>query len=447
MKKFLLTLSLLLSATTIPLFSGVFTYTPNQNPAVQIGSFPSFDMKGMIMQTILQSPSFEEERANIKKFLGISANGTINQTYQTIVAMIHNAPSDLPGLIETIEALEKALMHYIHTQNYVLAFENKWLNICVTGVRWSWINPINWIRPSNWYSDNSPALQACMQELLSLAAIAERHSSVISFRMKTKAESYLHWRKHLSTAIATYFAANLIARGWHNSSLKMLKNGGLSNTGKILNQSGKDIEDFTNYTCNTTSIVANKINNFITPVVNLILYGDQANESVEKSECLNNSETPSSSKEDTLTNLDSFTPTTTNYQANTSIKPTNSNDSTAFSYPKEDTSTTIVKETIDCDTSHIETETKNFSNNSEGFLNPKENKEIPINIPIDRINDTAASTTNNKSLYQKFQTYNAKLYKALLEKQANENNTEKTVHDLINNQVEDCSSTDFKKKF
>jgi len=270
MKKFFLALSMLLCATASTLLS-MSIYTPASG-VIQLGGLPSFDPNGTIMKTILHDPNFEEERTIIKKFLNTT---TINQNYQSIIAAIYNAPANMPGALESLEAFERAIMNYVHSENYIILLENKWLNIFVTGIRWSWVNPKCWLMPSYWVSDNSKVLEQCMQELSNLSKIAEKFSIVTSTRMKATVESYLNWRRNIAIFIGTCLTTNLIYNGWNKSTLKMLKNGGISNLNKVIVQTGKDIYDFTNYSSNTIYKGTVILKNWVQPIINVIVYGDQ----------------------------------------------------------------------------------------------------------------------------------------------------------------------------
>lgn len=271
MKKFIFAIGLLLCATA-SLFSAV--HVP---AAPWIGDnmpIANPNQRGTIMQIITNNPDFAQECAAIRTFLNIPNNGAINQTYQNIVTHVKNAPAYQPGALETLEAFEKAIMHHLHTQNYIIAFENKWLNIGITGIRWNWVNPSKWLQPSYWYSDNSPILQDCMQELLALATIADNHSIITATRMRAIVESYLHWRRNIAAAIGVYLTANLVHNGWQKSSLKMLKSGGFDNIGKVTNQAGKDIVDFVKYSAEKISSTPKIIGGYVQPIINTILHGD-----------------------------------------------------------------------------------------------------------------------------------------------------------------------------
>jgi hypothetical protein len=270
MKKLILTLSLLLCAITSPILSMVI-HAPAPG-GIQLGGLPSFDPNGTIMKTILHDPNFEEERNAIKTFL---QSTTINQNYQAIISAINNAPANMPGALESLEAFERAIMNYIHSENYIFTIENKWLNVFVTGVRWNWINPKCWIQPSYWFSDNSRILEQCMQELSTISNIAKKYSIITSARMKATVESYLHWRRNIAILITAYFAGNLMHHGWKKSSLKMLKNGGLENLEKVAIQGSKDIANFTGYSLNAVYNGVNSLTKWIQPLTKFILHGDQ----------------------------------------------------------------------------------------------------------------------------------------------------------------------------
>jgi hypothetical protein len=273
MKKFIFTLGLLLCATTslfsavhIPAAAWIGDNMPIANP----------NQRGTIMQIILNNPDYEEERAAIRTFLNIQNNNQMqNISYQSIVTQLKNTPAYQAGALETIEAFERAIMHHLHTQNYITYIENKWINIFVTGIRWAWVNPTKWIRPSYWYSDNSLMLQQAMQELSTFATIADNHSIITGSRIRATVESYLHWRRNLTAAIAVYLAGNLAYNGWEKSSLKMLKNGGVKNIGKVIHRASKEIIDFTSYSSKKISTTAKSIGDSMLPLMKAILYGDE----------------------------------------------------------------------------------------------------------------------------------------------------------------------------
>src|SRR3990167_763819 len=127
MKKFLLTLSLLLSATTI-FFCETQQHTCAPGP-IQLGDTMYINMspannpqRGMIMNTLLLDPHFSEELKSIKIFLGIlNANGqlpagqtqerALTESYENIVTQIISSNTYRPGCIESLEAFERAIMN------------------------------------------------------------------------------------------------------------------------------------------------------------------------------------------------------------------------------------------------------------------------------------------------------------------------------------------------
>ncbi len=251
MKKLFLALFLLLSATTSSLLS--MQHIPATGLIELNGTT---EQPGIIFDIILNDISFQEERDTLINF----SQNLQNPTYQNIVTFIKNSTGRLEGGLKVLEAFERAIMHYIHQKNYITYFENKYLNIFVTGIRWNWVTPSEWI--CLWHKENSYMIHQCMKELSALADIAKKYSTISSARMKATADSYLNWRKNILIAISTYLVANgLLRRDKQKSPLTMLINGGLKNIPNTIGQVKDDIVDFTTAIGSCVMPIGNRIFN------------------------------------------------------------------------------------------------------------------------------------------------------------------------------------------
>lgn len=254
MKKLFLALFLLLNAATSSLLS--MQHIPATGLIELNGTATQ---PGIILDIILNDINFQEERDTLINF----SQNLQNPTYQNIVTLIKNYNGCLEGGLEILEAFERAIMYNIHQKNYITYIENKYLNIFITGIRWSWITPGEWTRC--WYKENSYMVHQCMKELSALADITKKYSTTSSARMKATVESYLNWRRNTLITISTYLLANgFLRRDTKKSPLTMLINGGLKNIPNTIDQVKDDIVDFT-----TT------IGNYIMPIGNRIFNGRQ----------------------------------------------------------------------------------------------------------------------------------------------------------------------------
>lgn len=247
------------------------TNEQDQSGGVSGGFSSVFSIEKVIMNTLLNDPLFKAERKTIKSFLKSSQ---INNDYRVLVDAINNSTPGDNNAIKSIHAIERAIMHCLKTQNYIVSFESKWANIAALGIKWSWVNPKAWINPMSWFTENDPMVKLCMNELDRLAKVSENHSVITSLRLKAKVDSYLNWKKNIMIAISVYLAANLLSRGWKESSVKAIKNDGLSSTIDVVKQVRRDVIDF--YTNGTSALykTSKKISDFIKPVVGTIVYGD-----------------------------------------------------------------------------------------------------------------------------------------------------------------------------
>jgi hypothetical protein len=258
MKKLILTLSLLLCATTSLLNAGAVQHIPTDGP-VQLGDLPA--SMGIIKDIISNDASFYEERNAINSF--ITQQNLINPTYQDMVTRIGFTQGCIAGGLEVLEAFERAIMYYIHQQNYFVSFEDKWLNIFVKGIQ----------KPTCWFTDNR-MLRQCMNELSILAQITEKYSAISSMRMQATVESYLHWRRNMAIAAGTYLIANgIFRRDFKKSPLGLLIHGGLMNSPKIITQFKDDVVDF-----------STAIGNWVQPIINGFGIFDKTAQTTQKAQ-------------------------------------------------------------------------------------------------------------------------------------------------------------------
>src|SRR5688500_17577955 len=105
--------------------------------------------RGIIMDTIMNNPNFADEEAAIRQFCKTPVGQQITLSYQQIVQRIRQS-TDTAGAIAVIEAFEKAIMNQYHYDTYAIGSYRPWQSIFITGIKYSWINPIKWINPCAW---------------------------------------------------------------------------------------------------------------------------------------------------------------------------------------------------------------------------------------------------------------------------------------------------------
>lgn len=234
--------------------------------------------RGVIMDMILNNSQFQQEKETIQEFLNIpTTSPNINFTYQQILQKVQQS-TDPVKAIAIIEAFEKALMHKYHYDSYALGTYRPWSSIIITGVKYSWINPIKWLNPTKLFNDDSNDAKQLINELENLSKIAYLHSDITHQRLSLMVHSYRHWRRNLTLSLITYLSADTYARGWKNSTLNDLHKGGLSNTPVILDKLGENLVNGTNAAIATTSKAGSYGYSFVKPIVHAICYGNGGKE-------------------------------------------------------------------------------------------------------------------------------------------------------------------------
>jgi len=234
--------------------------------------------RGIIMDTILNNSQFQAEAQTIKEFLNIPiTQANIPFSSQQIIQKVQQS-TDWEKAIAVIEAFEKALMHRYHYDLYALGSYRPWQSIFITGIKYSWMDPIKWINPMNWVSENSPTATQILTELEYLARIAHLHSYVTGKRLEYTVQSYRHWRRNLALTVLAYFSADAYSRGWKGSSLNDLCKGGLSNSPIMIEKFAENVVGATTGIAALTKQAANRGYKIAQPIVDAICYGNHNKE-------------------------------------------------------------------------------------------------------------------------------------------------------------------------
>jgi len=286
-KRFLLSVLLCLSINTLPAAPAL--HRPAQGPLpLGYNGYTSGIRGGIIMETIMSNPDFHKEKEAIQTFLNLTVNHSLNQSYQQIIQSIGESTHAAES-IAVIEAFEKALMHKYHYDTYLVGSYRPWQSIFFTGIKYSWVNPAKWINPRAWISDQDPNLKQILEEMESLAKVANKHSIITAQRINATVQSYRHWRRNIALAIVAYLAADTCKRG-RDSSICDLGRGGLhgmlignseSNTPIILEKFADNLCSAANFTQKATVTCASIAYQITKPVINLALYGTQGTQATE----------------------------------------------------------------------------------------------------------------------------------------------------------------------
>ncbi|MBP9765492.1 hypothetical protein KBD08_04110 [Candidatus Babeliales bacterium] len=228
MKKFII--SILLCSTVASYTAAAAAVNPVHIPVpgqLQIGANPqAVASAGIVMDIITRDPNFTQECDAIRNLLNIRPNQPINQTYQQIVTILNTGAINPTVAIPALQAIEKAIMHKLHYDDYLLFSYSPWTSMFATGIRASWFYPTTYLNPKNLINSTTPDANQLLSELDAIANVAARHSTVMSLRLKTTIASYRNWKKYIATIVLTYLSGDLIAHG-HNSAVKKIWNGGL----------------------------------------------------------------------------------------------------------------------------------------------------------------------------------------------------------------------------
>lgn len=197
-------LSFLLMTITVQEGFGYFS----QNGPLMLGdqmqvnqlTFARSVKRGIIMNAITTDPNFTTELTNLHQFLNIPLNQAL-PSYEEIVEILQISTNN-SGTVAVIEAFEKAIMRYLHYNQYLCCTEGKTVNIFIAGIKYNWFYPSEWTNLDNWTkSCNSQETRQLIAELDVLANIAQKHSIVTAKRLKTKVESYLNWKANMLKTI------------------------------------------------------------------------------------------------------------------------------------------------------------------------------------------------------------------------------------------------------
>ena len=225
--------------------------------------------RGVIMHALINNPDLQNELQAIVDFDGQGPN---LRSYQQIVENLKNSTSSTTALA-ALQAIEKTIMHLYDFRVYAFGSYKPYLSIFVTGIKWSWINPIHYVRPNSYISDNDPELSQLIDELAKIAQITSIHSAIEGTRMSLTAQSYRHWRRNMTIACSTYLFANLCGHGWKDSSLKNIKDNGLESTQEVLNTTCKDLRKAALTVCGVTYFIGQKAYSIANPCAQVIMHG------------------------------------------------------------------------------------------------------------------------------------------------------------------------------
>lgn len=282
MKRFLLSMLLCSGITILPAAAAARLRAVAQGPLalhapaqgnLQLGDngHAAGIQRGIIMDTIINNPDFASEHITIAQFMGIPGQ-PIQFSYQQIIQRVRQS-TDAIQSVAVIEAFEKALMHQYHYENYAMGSYQPWQSIFITGIKYSWINPIKWVNPKYWISDQDPELNQILEEMSFLAKVAYKHSLVTANRINATVESYRHWRRNMALTVIAYFAADAYKHGISQSSLNDLYHGGLSHSHVVLAKFLGNMYSGSRFAAHATAYGANAAYNVAKPVVDFVLYG------------------------------------------------------------------------------------------------------------------------------------------------------------------------------
>ncbi|MBI2344524.1 hypothetical protein HYV10_00430 [Candidatus Dependentiae bacterium] len=191
------------------------SYIP-QNGSLQLGdkiqtnqiTYNRLVKRGIIMNTIMTDPDFAGELTSIYQFLNIPSTQPLPPYEEIVDALQISTNSSNATMV--IEALEKAIMRYLHYNHYLFCVEGKNINIFITGIQYNWFYLSEWLNINSWISSySSDEIRQLMAELEQLTNIASKHSWVTSARLKAKIISYRNWKANTLKAIGALSALTL----------------------------------------------------------------------------------------------------------------------------------------------------------------------------------------------------------------------------------------------
>ncbi|MFA5998524.1 MAG: hypothetical protein WC747_00690 [Candidatus Babeliales bacterium] len=164
--------------------------------------------RGVIMYTLFTNPLFAAELATITQFNGQAIN---NVSYQTIMDNLAKTTNTAQATA-TVKAFEKVIMYLYDYRAYAYGNYKPGTSIFVTGIKWSWINPLAYFDPKSYISDNNPELHQLIDELSNLSSVAKKHSVKDGIRLELTVHSYRNWRRNLIIATAACAATGLYVK-------------------------------------------------------------------------------------------------------------------------------------------------------------------------------------------------------------------------------------------
>jgi len=225
--------------------------------------------RGAIMNALMTNPDLNDELLAVQEFDGQGVN---LRSYQQIMENLQSSTASQSAL-PALQAFEKVVMHLYDFRAYALGSYKPGISIFVTGIKWSWINPLSYLNPKNYISDNDPALHQLIDELANIAKVTKIHSVPTAERMNITVNSYRHWRRNIALACALYLTMNACARGWKDSCAKDLKDNGLESIPTIATTALVDTMDATKSLYNGAAYVGCKGYNIVAPCINVLLHG------------------------------------------------------------------------------------------------------------------------------------------------------------------------------
>lgn len=223
-------------------------------------------VQNTIMQVIVSNPDFKAELATIQKFIATPSVPATYLSYNYILQKIDQS-TNASEAIGAIEILEKAIMHKYHYDAYLIGCYTPGVSIFFSGIKYSYLNPLAW------FSAEDKTATALLNELQYLSKIAEIHSMLLAKRLALTVESYRHWKRNMAIAIAVYFAADALGRGWKNSSLESLRYQGLSGGSAVAQKFGENVITGSQATASAAAYLGRKSYQLSQPLVKAICYG------------------------------------------------------------------------------------------------------------------------------------------------------------------------------
>ncbi|HSW77109.1 MAG TPA: hypothetical protein VLG50_08680 [Candidatus Saccharimonadales bacterium] len=191
-------------------------YTPANGPLIlgdRINQQTRILERGTIMYTIFTNPLFANELATIARFDGNPINNL--SSYQQIMENLAKTTNTAQA-IEVTKAFERTIMYLYDYRAYTYGNYKPWNSIAVTGIKWTWVNPLAYFNPKNYVSDNNPELTQLIDELDNLTQIVKKHSAKEGIRLELTVHSYRYWRAYAAAttvacvATAWYYKQNIL---------------------------------------------------------------------------------------------------------------------------------------------------------------------------------------------------------------------------------------------